>query len=86
MLLIAFFISAIFDTNKDYAQRYGVPESHVYILPKPTDCDWFRAPIGNKECHYEKQVIAEHVPQSGETTENIKKVTDVLVTWEKKED
>lgn len=24
---------------------------------KPHECDWLKAPIGNKECHYEVRVI-----------------------------
>jgi hypothetical protein len=36
-----------------YAVEYRVPTDKVYIDPKPTDCDFWRAPLGYKGCHYE---------------------------------
>ena len=39
-----------------YALRYSADLSQVQILPKPADCDFLRAPIGFKGCHYEKSI------------------------------
>lgn len=39
-----------------YAAQYHVREEHVHIEPKPRDCDFWYAPIGDKGCHYEQYV------------------------------
>ena len=39
-----------------YQFEYSVRKDHVYLEKKPTDCDWGHAPIGNKDCHYERVV------------------------------
>lgn len=48
-------IAARFDpTVTWYAIKYGITDkSHLLEMPKPHDCDWGKAPIGNKECHFE---------------------------------
>jgi len=61
-----------------YAEKYNVPESKVHVDPKPHDCEWGKAPIGNKYCHFEKTVSAVRDSQG--------KVMAVYVGWEKKED
>jgi len=38
-----------------YATLYNVPLDHVFLAPKPKDCDWSRTPLGGKGCHYEKR-------------------------------
>jgi hypothetical protein len=30
--------------------------AQIIVMPKPHDCAWGTAPIGEKNCHYEKQV------------------------------
>ncbi len=40
-----------------YAIQYGVGYSHVKESNKPHNCDWLTAPIGNKNCHYDPQVV-----------------------------
>jgi len=35
---------------------YGVPSDHIVVLDEPHDCDFFKAPIGSKGCHFEKSV------------------------------
>src|SRR6202035_5024976 len=47
----------LWDSNLRYAFEYGVNLSAVNKDPKPHDCDWSKAPIGNKECHYEVEVV-----------------------------
>jgi hypothetical protein len=43
-------------TQAWYSFRYGVPWESVEANPKPTGCDFSRAPIGGKACHYDKVV------------------------------
>jgi hypothetical protein len=58
-----------------YAAEYSVDQSHVFIEKKPTDCDWGHAPIGSKDCHYDKVVA----PSKGSNG----RVTDVYLGWNK---
>lgn len=37
-----------------WAVRYVVAFSHITVEPRPTLCDWWRAPLGRKACHYER--------------------------------
>lgn len=39
-----------------YAWSYNVTSEQVNIEKKPTDCNFFRAPMGGKGCHYDRQV------------------------------
>jgi len=39
-----------------YSWSYSVDPAQVTMEKKPTDCDFLRAPLGEKECHYERQV------------------------------
>jgi hypothetical protein len=43
------------DTIK-YGLLYQIGRSNVHVEKKPSDCEWGHAPIGDKGCHYEKQV------------------------------
>jgi hypothetical protein len=40
-------------TRLYYAMENGVDPDRVTTIPKPHDCDFSKAPIGDKECHYE---------------------------------
>jgi hypothetical protein len=61
-----------------YEIRYSVPAEHVFIDPEPHDCEFMKAPIGNKYCHYEKVVVT--------SPEGSANPTDVYVTWNKVEE
>jgi hypothetical protein len=38
--------------------HYGVPEDQTIVVnPKPHGCDWDRAPLGIKDCHYEETIM-----------------------------
>ncbi len=53
-----------------YALRYSTDLNQVKILPKPADCDFLHAPIGFKDCHYEKSTVVTRYKtdaQSGNT-------------------
>ncbi len=39
-----------------YALAYDTDESRVSVEPKPHNCDFLYAPIGDKGCHYERVV------------------------------
>jgi len=40
-----------------YAIQYGADFDRITISDAPHDCDWDRAPLGNKGCHYKKDVV-----------------------------
>lgn len=46
-----------------YSVRYQIPYRQVLVDKKPTDCDWWLTPIGDKGCHYEKLVSVQ--PKNG---------------------
>lgn len=58
-----------------YAQKYNTKQSNVIINREPHDCDFDTAPLGNKNCHYDKDVNAEKDATTG--------VVTVYVTWDK---
>ena len=41
-----------------YGAQYKVHASQVHTSDKPSDCDWSRAPLGNKGCYYKAVVGA----------------------------
>src|SRR5438552_5554129 len=38
------------------AEQYSVSTDKVFVEPKPHGCDFDDAPLGNKHCHFEKEV------------------------------
>jgi hypothetical protein len=63
-----------------YSVEYWVSPDKVYVDSKPTDCDFWRAPMGTKGCHYEEVVFAH------KAMDNSKKYSWVGVQWAKKSD
>ena len=41
-----------------YSMEYSVNMDQVHRNPRPSDCDWGHAPLGDKGCHYKKTVAA----------------------------
>jgi hypothetical protein len=41
-----------------YAAEYKVSMDNVHTNKKPKDCDWMRAPLGDKGCHFKRIVAA----------------------------
>jgi hypothetical protein len=39
-----------------YGMQNNIPIERVSVQPRPHDCDWGRAPLGDKGCHYEESV------------------------------
>jgi len=58
-LLIGWFVIAWLmpdDWKIKYAMTNFVSYKDVSIEVRPIDCDFLRAPIGKKDCHYEKTI------------------------------
>jgi hypothetical protein len=70
-----------------YAFEYGVPTDKVNIAPQPTDCDFWHAPVGFKDCHYERWVkaVCDPICPAVESNPNVK-YSSVFVSWIKKPD
>ena len=78
--------------------RHDLPNGHVEILPKPHDCDFLKAPLGSKNCHFEREINllnakGELIGGEGVTADGKRVVTkpegvvsDVTVFWIKVED
>jgi hypothetical protein len=61
-----------------YSMIYQVKASQVHVESRPSDCNWDHAPLGDKGCHYKKQVYTSH--------DNNGALADVYVGWEKVQD
>jgi hypothetical protein len=61
-----------------YGMMYHVDRSHVEIQKTPADCEWGYSPLGDKGCHYTKQVAT--------VRNDAGRVMDVYVTWDKVQD
>ena len=60
-----------------YAAVYSTDADHVHVDAKPHDCDFSKAPLGDKECHFEKQVVTQRDSKTGKVS--------VYVYWNKVE-
>jgi hypothetical protein len=88
-----------------YSRQYSIRNeivvdvSQVTIIPKPTDCNFFRAPMGDKACHYDRQIHSVLVKTQGQFhyvkyDDNLWQVDDnypntqqsVIVGWKKIEE
>jgi hypothetical protein len=80
MLVLDYLSEAEWINKFRYSAWYSVDSSQVIQTTNkpPSDCDFLRAPIGLKGCHYEKKVEVQEATQ-----ENGGK--KVYVYWEKKE-
>jgi hypothetical protein len=58
-----------------YGLKYTDSPDQVFIQPKPHDCEWGKAPLGNKYCHFERQISFDKDEHG--------KVKAVYVNWEK---
>jgi hypothetical protein len=73
-----------------YSIKYAVSAEKIYVDPKPTDCDFWHAPLGRKGCHYQRVVIARYAmdireirPRESDPNERF---DSVLISWVKKSD
>jgi hypothetical protein len=58
LFALSYWIPEIWYSKIRYSWSYGVSTDQVTIEKKPTDCDFLRAPLGSKDCHYDRQVSA----------------------------
>jgi hypothetical protein len=49
-------LADMWNSKLRYAWWYNVGYDQVTIQKKPTDCNFFHAPLGDKDCHYESHV------------------------------
>jgi len=73
-----------------YSMKYPVSADRVYVDPKPTDCDFWHAPIGKKGCQYQTAVIGRYAKQIREIrpaeSDRNERFDSVLISWVKKSD
>ena len=62
-----------------YAIKYSVSADRVFVDPKPTDCDFWHAPLGTKECHYERIVTASYAKGGARADYRYDPKTDQLI-------
>jgi hypothetical protein len=87
---------AIFGPTEDQLMsKYDLKVGHVQVAKKPNDCKFQAAPLGQKNCHYEKRVVllnhtgeiigGDEVTANGKhvVTRPTAKVVDVYVDWVK---
>ncbi len=77
-----------------YSVKYDTDFKNITVGKRPTDCDWLHAPLGDKDCHYQKATNVFGVEQrrqlaSQATTQEEKHRYEempnaVNVYWEKK--
>lgn len=51
-----------------YATWYNTDTDQVHIEAEPHDCDFFKAPLGEKECHFVKQVETQTDSKTGKVS------------------
>jgi hypothetical protein len=73
-----------------YSIKYAVSADKIYVDPRPTDCDFWHAPLGKKGCHYQRMVVARYAKgireiRPGENDPN-ERFDSVLISWVKKSD
>lgn len=85
-------------TKVKLESQYGLTDGHVQVMKQPKDCEFVTAPLGEKNCHYEKRIAllnskgeligGDEVMPDGKhvITEPKEKVTDVFVNWVKIEE
>jgi len=44
-----------------YSIQYRVDYNHVFVNDEPTDCNFMRAPLGTKDCHFERIVQTQYI-------------------------
>lgn len=98
-LVAAIWFVGALDSKFRYQVQYSTNSEMVILGKEPADCDFFRAPLGEKDCHYEKAVLVTIYaldPQTGRPVVSYderkswqwndggpKEGTRVYVTWHK---
>jgi hypothetical protein len=55
-LVIFVWLPDMWNSRLRYSWWYNVGYDQVTIQKKPTDCNFFHAPMGSKDCHYDRMV------------------------------
>jgi hypothetical protein len=69
-----------------YSLKYDCDYKNVTVVKRPSDCDWLRAPIGAKGCHYNKIVAPFAAEQRRQPVEQARMPNSVTISWEKESD
>jgi len=77
LLPLAFFWYWLYPASW-YATWYDTDTSRVHLWPEPHDCDFWKAPLGFKECHFQRRVVTEKNSNTGKVS--------VYVSWDKVDD
>jgi hypothetical protein len=56
LLIVVGQIRDVWQSKTVYAMRYKTDSAHIFKEPRPIDCDFLGAPIGEKGCTYSAQV------------------------------
>jgi hypothetical protein len=66
LTLLAIIIAVVFfwHSKWSYALYYNADSSHVSIEDKPHDCDFLKAPLGEKGCHFTRVVSTVEIATS----------------------
>jgi hypothetical protein len=55
-LAVVIWVPDLWNSKLRISLWYSVGYEQVTIQKEPTDCNFFHAPMGNKDCHYDRQV------------------------------
>jgi hypothetical protein len=78
LIVIDPYVSTLFPESAwAYAMQYNTESQYVVMDSKPHDCEFFKAPIGNKYCHFDRTVTT----QKGD--EGVNHRVLVYVNWNK---
>jgi hypothetical protein len=58
VFLVVSWIDDAWHSKWRYGMTYDVPSDKIQIEVKPHDCAFLAAPLGEKYCHYERNVMA----------------------------
>lgn len=67
VVLCAYWGADVWYSRWAYELYYGLDSNHLSIDKKPHDCDFWKAPIGAKECHYKRIVSTVEIGKGAKT-------------------
>lgn len=65
--VFSFVQDSVWESKFRYAAYYNVRNEQITLVKKPHDCDFLKAPIGSKECHFDKVVAVTKVSKDIKT-------------------
>jgi hypothetical protein len=82
VFLFLLMLDSVWLNKVSYAVQYSVDMDKVFMEPQPHDCDFIKAPLGMKYCHYGKTVVT----QPDQFPRGDGQVPGVYITWTKVQD